>query len=84
MFFELTDRARARYKSLVVADIGRRLFITLLKLMEIYALDSRQDDKDNSRARQSHRARRLESYLNEIYVCPIPVVSGAINDSSVQ
>lgn len=52
------ERARARYRSLVVAEIGlllrgRRLFITPLKLMEIYALDSRQDDKDNSRARDS-------------------------------
>lgn len=41
-----------------------------------------QDDKDNSR--DSLIARRLESYLNEIYVSSIPswaVLSGAINDS---
>lgn len=38
-----------------------------------------QDDKDNSR--DSLIVRRLESYLNEIYVSSIPVLSGAINDS---
>lgn len=41
-----------------------------------------QDDKDNSR--DSLIARKLESYLNEIYVSSIPVLSGAINGSLVQ
>lgn len=39
-----------------------------------------QDDKDNSR--DSSIARRIESYLNEIYVSPIPVSSGAAKRSA--
>jgi len=41
-----------------------------------------QDDKNNSR--DSLIARRLESYLNEIYVSSIPVLSGAVNGLLVQ
>lgn len=39
--------------------------------MEIYA---EQCDKDSSR--DSHRAERLKSYLNEIYVSSILVLNG--------
>lgn len=41
-------------------------------------LDHRESDKDNS------RDGLVESYLNEICVRPIPVVSDAINGSPVR
>lgn len=63
----------AHYKSFSIGEIGQchSLFIMLLKLMEIYA---EQCDKDSSR--DSHRAERLKSYLNEIYVSSILVLNG--------